>query len=309
MKRKLMSLLLVLVMLLSLAACSDTPDATDPPAPSDSNAQVNNPTEEENTPDTQPETVPQVTFEEIVLVDDENCTVKITAIDTENFWGYTLKVFLENKTDLELMYTLDAVSVNGFMCDPFWATTVTAGMKSNEEISFSSDDFELNGIADVTDISFTLKVYDDNDWTADNLVDDTFTIYPLGEEAVQPYTRTPVDGEIVLFDNEDCAMIVTGFDPDNMWGYTMNVYLENKTDKNLMFSIDGAAVNGFMCDPFWADSIVSGKRSNTTISWMESDFEDNGITDVESLTLPIRVYDEDDWMAEDLINETFTVNP
>lgn len=244
-----------------------------------------------------------------VIPDNEFCTFKINSIETDNMWGYTLKACLENKTDLELMFSLSNVSVNGFMCDPLWATTVTSGMKSNEEISFTSESFERNGIVDVTDITFTLSVYDNNDWAAEHLVSEEFTIYPLGEEAVQSYTRTPAEGEIVLFDNENCAMIITGFEPDNLFGYTVNAYLENKSDSNLMFSIGDASVNGFMCDPLWAETVAAGKRSNTAISWMTSDFEANGITEVESLTLPITVYDADNWTDSYLVEDTFTVEP
>lgn len=258
---------------------------------------------------TEATTMPPVVFEETVLVDDENCTLKITAIENDAIWGYTLKAYLENKTEKDLMFSLSNVSVNGYMCDPVWAATVTAGMKSNENIRFASDSFDRNGIKTVTDIEFQLDVYDSNDWMAEHLVSDVFRIYPMGEDAVQSYPREPQTGDIVLFDNEECTMIVTGYDPDSMWGYSLNVYLENKTDKNLMFSIQDASVNGFMCDPFWAHTVAAGKASNTQINWFASALEEAGITEVDSLTLPVRIYDAGDWMAEDILNETFTVEP
>ncbi len=298
MNKKIISLISALLAAASLAACSSTPQP-----------ETTVPTTVPATEATTEATVPAILFEETVLVEDENCTFTITAIEEDSTWGYTLKAFLENKTDLELMFSLSNVSVNGFMCDPFWAKTVAPGMKANEAISFSDSDFKANGITDVTEIAFTLDIYDNNDWMADHLVSDTFTIFPLGEEAVQPYTREAVEGERVLFDDENVTMIVTGFDPDSIWGYTLNVYLENKTDKTLMFSIDGASVNGFMADPFWAKTVAPGKRSNTTISWTESEFENSGITEVESISLPVRVYDSNDWMAEDVLNDTFTVTP
>lgn len=248
-------------------------------------------------------------FEEVVLVDNENALFKITAIEDDSIWGYTLKAHLENKTDKELMFSLNNTSVNGFMCDPLWASTVSAGMKANEEISFSDADFQRNGIETVADITFTLRIYDSSDWSADDLVKEEFTVYPLGEAAASPYTRTAHEGEIVLFEDENCAMIVTGFDPDSIWGYAVNVYLENKTDKNLMFSVSDAAVNGYMCDPFWAETVAAGKRSNTSISWLASELKSNGITEVESLTLPITVYNADDWTGDYLIDATFTLNP
>lgn len=281
----------------SLSACGSEPAATVPAG----SAPI-------QTEPTQSTTAPAA-FEEILLRDDENCTVKITAIEEDGLWGYTLKTYLENKTDKELMFSVSNASVNGFMCDPFWAVTVSAGMKANEEIHFMEEDLKRSGIETVTDIEYTLRVYDSNDWDAEDLVNEPVTIYPLGEEAVQPFTRQSVADEIVLFDDDNCTMMVTGFDPESIWGYTMNVYLENKTGENLMFSIGDAAVNGFMCDPFWAETVAPGKRSNTTVSWMTQDFEENGITEVDSLTLPIRVYNADNWHAADLVNETFTVNP
>lgn len=297
MNKKLAAFFTAVSVAASLSACGSEPAETMPP--------VSAPAQTEQT---QPTTAPAA-FEEIILWDDENCTVKITAIEEDGLWGYTLKTYLENRTDKELMFSVSNASVNGFMCDPFWAVTVSSGMKAIEEIHFMEEDLKRSSIDTVTDIEFTLRVYDNNNWEADDLVKENIRIFPLGEEAVQPFTRQSVADEIVLFDDDNCTMIVTGFDSENIWGYTMNVYLENKTDKNLMFSIGDAAVNGFMCDPFWAETVAPGKRSNTTVSWMSQDFEENGITEVETLTLPIRVYDADNWNAADLVNETYTINP
>lgn len=299
--RKTLSTTLAALLLFSLAACGDEPV-------------VNSPSADSTTTVTQSVTqgandAAQIIFEETVFVDNESCTFKITEIEDDSMWGYTLKAYLENKTDKELMFSLSNVSVNGFMCDPFWAESVTSGMKANAEISFSGSDLEKNRIDAVTDIEFTLNVYDNNDWNAEYLVSETFSIYPMGEEAVEPFVRNAQEGEIVLFDNENCAMIITGFDPENIWGYSVSVYLENKTDKELMFSVTDAAVNGFMCDPLWAETVAPGKRSITEISWLENDFAANGITDVESLSLPVSVYDSNDWTAAYLVEETFTVNP
>ena len=37
-------------------------------------------------------------FEEVVAIDNAECAVKITEIDPDNMWGYTLKAQLENKS-------------------------------------------------------------------------------------------------------------------------------------------------------------------------------------------------------------------
>ena len=174
--RKTLSIIAVMALVLTMAACSsagsDAETGTDPITTTTAPVQTTVPAAT-----TQPETTaPQ--FSEITLVDDENCTVIIKGVDANNIFGYTLNVYLENKTDKELMFSVDDVSVNGFMCDPFWASTVSAGKKANEQISFSESDFETNGIKEVSEISFTLNVYDNADWTADYLVEETFTVNP-----------------------------------------------------------------------------------------------------------------------------------
>ena len=299
MYKKMMALTSAALLVAGLAGCGKSVPETQPPTTAATTA----PTEI-----TVPTTAPYV-FEQTVLVDDENCTFTITAIERDSDLGYTLKVQLENKTDKDLTFSFSNVSVNGYMCDPIWATTVTAGMKANENIRFSPESFARNGIETVTDLEFQLDVYDSNNWDAEHLISDVFTLYPLGEEAFTLYTREPQETDRILFDNENCTMIVTGFDPESVWGYTMEVYLENKTDKTLTFTTQDAAVNGFMCDPFWANTVAPGKASNTNITWFPSSLEEAGITEVENLTLPIRVYDANDWMAEDILNETFTVQP
>ena len=132
-------------------------------------------------PSTVPSTAPSATkpqFKEILLADTQNVQVKITAAETNSFFGYSLKVYLENKTDKELIFTVDDVSVNGFMCDPFWAESVAAGKKSNTSISWFASDFEDNGIQEVEEITFTLRVYDSNDFLAEDVFRDTITIQP-----------------------------------------------------------------------------------------------------------------------------------
>ena len=174
--RKALSIIAVMVLVFTMVACSsvgsDAETGTDPIVTTTAPAQTTAPATT-----AQPETTAP-RFEEITLVDDENCTVIVKSIDPDALFGYTLNIFLENKTDKELMFSVDQVSVNGFMCDPFWASTVSAGKKANEQISFSKSDFETNGIKEVTDISFTLNVYDNADWTADYLVEKTFTVNP-----------------------------------------------------------------------------------------------------------------------------------
>ena len=126
-------------------------------------------------------------------------------------------------------------------------------------------------------------------------------------QATTPPTTEPAFQDIVLADTEDVTVKITGVDENGLLGCTLNVYLENKTDLELMFSVENVSVNGYMVDPFWADSVDAGKKANETMTFLKSDFEKNGIQKVEEITLTLRAYDNNDWMAEDIFKDTVTI--
>lgn len=176
--KKTLTLLTAAALLLTLSGCGKedaSQETNTTPSTTQSTTAATQPSTQETT--TAP-TEPEAAFEQIVLVDNEDITFKITAVQNDPISGYTLKVFLENKTDKELLFTFDNTSVNGFMCDPFWAEIVAAEKKSNNSISWLNSDFEENGIEEVEDITFTLRVYDSNNWLADDILNERFTINP-----------------------------------------------------------------------------------------------------------------------------------
>ncbi len=114
---------------------------------------------------------------------------------------------------------------------------------------------------------------------------------------------------MALVDNDYVTAIVTGYRKDDIWGYTADLFLVNKTDGPVMFSVEEASVNGYMVDPFYATAVGAGNCAFSAISWPNMDLEENGIMDVETIEFILRAYPEDDWMAEDLANESITLDP
>ena len=53
----------------------------------------------------------------------------------------------------------------------------------------------------------------------------------------------------VLVDTEDLYFAIKQARTDAALGYEWKVYIENRTDQNLMFSFEKVSVNGVMCDP------------------------------------------------------------
>jgi hypothetical protein len=243
-----------------------------------------------------------------VIVDSEDLYFAIKNVRTDAALGYTWKVYVENRTDRNLMFSFEKVSVNGVMCDPFWAEVVNSGKKGNCEITWMRDSLQKRQIEEVTQVDFTLNVYNDDDYTEAPLMHDPFTVYPLGEDKAAETVREPAATDQVLVDNDSCSVIVTAFDPDNSWGYAMNLYLVNKTDRDMVFSVDDSSVNGIMCDPFWADIVCAGKASYSTVLWDKNALAENDITEVEEISLPLKVYADED-IGNPYVDETFELTP
>lgn len=236
------------------------------------------------------------TLTDYVVVDNDNCTFIVKNIDPAGSWGFTVNVFCENKTDKDLMFSWDKVSVMGFMADPFWATEVAAGKKANEAISFSYDTLEQIGIGSVDDITFTLRISDSNDWASDPILVEEYAIYPTGK-SIQDITypaRITGDAEVVLYDNDLCSVIVLSSGTDG-GDFLMHYFLENKTGHEIMFSMDAVSVNGYMADPFWGTSVAAGKKKYATAQFYESLLSDNGIESVEEIEFTLRISNADSW--------------
>lgn len=316
--KKLIALLLALALLAGLTACSvtlpETSDATGAKTPETTAAKdpepagTKEPAPQTDAPVTEP--APELpAFEEQMLFDTDDCSMKITGIEEDDFWGYILKAQVENKTeDLNLRFSVDTAAVNGVSYDPYFSADAAAGKKANEEISFSDD--TLNALlGDFTDIELTLRVYNADDWLSDDILKETVHVYPLGQDKASVFVREAQPTDVVLADNDDFSVIVTGYDPEGFWGYTVKLYLVNKTDIPLCFNADDVSVNGFMCDPYWGKTVEPGKTAFSDMAWSNSDFEEIGVTDVEEVEFSLRVYNADDIWADDLYQEVLTLEP
>lgn len=307
--KKVVTLLFSLALLLSLVACGsgETPSNSDKtPGTSQTGGDVEN----SDSQGSNDKTTNQITFESLVAVDNEECVIKIKEIDPDNMWGFTLKAELENKSaEKTYMFSVESAAVNGVQCDPLFANEVAPGKKANESISFSNSSLKENGVGDYTDIELTFRVYDSNDWLADAVARETVHVYPYGEDKAITFVREAQSSDTVIAENENVTVIVTGYENDTIWGYTVKLFLLNKTDKNVMFSVDEASVNGYMADPFFATSVTAGKCAFTSMSWSDSTFQENGITEVEEIEFLLKAYDSDNWLGDGFVNEIITLNP
>lgn len=315
MKKRILTLLLASALVLSSCGNpSQSSQANNPSGKESNDIQTEEPnsgdeyTESDIPSETAGEEVPS--FEEITVADNEECSIKITGIDPQNAFGYSLKLTLENKSaDKTYMFSVSGASINGVETDPLFAQDVAAGKKANSDINFLDSALSDNGITDFTDIELSFRVYDNDDWMADAVAEETVHIYPYGEDKATVFKRQPQSTDNIIIDNEYVTVTVIGYENDSIWGYTLKLFLENKSDKNIMFSVDEASINGYMMDPFYAKSVAAGKCAFSSMSWANTTLEENGITEVNNIEFTLRAYDNDDFTANDLANEVITLTP
>lgn len=113
-----------------------------------------------------------------VLVDNDYVTVTVTGFGHDDIWGHTMELYLVNKMDSITMFSLDNVSVNGFMIDPYWADEVLPGCSAYSTVSWYDEDFDTNGVTEIEEVEFTLTCYDSYDWDVPDYMEETFTVTP-----------------------------------------------------------------------------------------------------------------------------------
>lgn len=69
-------------------------------------------------------------------------------------------------------------SVNGFMADPFYATSVSAGKCAFSSMAWSDTTLEENGITEVEEIEVLFRAYDADDFMGEDFANEVITLNP-----------------------------------------------------------------------------------------------------------------------------------
>ena len=120
----------------------------------------------------------------------------------------------------------------------------------------------------------------------------TETTDPSEDESVVDVVFSPV----TLVSNDRVIFKVTS-EPyrDDFWdAYTVDVYVENPTDKTIYVAMVETSVNDCMIDPYFTIEIAEGKKANETFSFMKEDLDRNNITEsIDKIAFKLAIYDAD----------------
>ena len=208
----------------------------------------------------------------VCLFENESCAFTLTSTGTDAWGDYCWNVAMTNKTGRELVFTMDDVSVNGYEADPYWADDVGASQSAPSVVSWFQSTFDDCGIQSVKRVDFQLTVYPAGE--SENVLAGTgITLYPDGKAAFEDTSRQLQESDTILADTEELQIIATGCKADESGGFTVSLYLENRTENDYSLTLENVKVNGQRCDPLWTRELVGGRRSFSDVSWFGADLE------------------------------------
>ena len=81
-------------------------------------------------------------------------------VDENSFWGTAILLYVENTSGANVGISVEEMSINGFMIDPIFSTTVYDGKKAFDDVTVFSSDLEENGIEKIEEVELKFHIYD-----------------------------------------------------------------------------------------------------------------------------------------------------
>lgn len=316
--KKSISFLVAFLMIFSLAACGGTPTVTQSqPGPTISGGPATeNPAPEptgEPAATEKPGAEPtkavagDVSLDEQVVFDQDGIVITAKSLSLgDSYYAAEVKVLIENNTDKDIRVDVEYAAVNDIMITGYLYADVAAGKKSNEAISFYSEDFELGGITTIKTLDLVFDIYDSNSY--DDIANSgIITLTTVGgEDYEQPFRS---DGDVV-FEQEGVKLVAQGLDMsgDSYYGAELYFYIENNSGKAVTISARNISVNGFMMNGYLYATVFDGCVSYNVMTFYTEDLEENDIDAITELEASFEVYDPetfDDYFTTDSLTVTY----
>ncbi len=283
MKRFLVFILIALMVFLS--ACS-TNGNTHQPSNIDNSTQ--NPSESAKAEEPQK---PVITVQETVLLDKDGIKITLKSL-SDDIFGPSLKVLVENNSDISVTVQIRDSSINGVMVDAIFSCDVQNGKKANSEIVFMSSDLETANITTIKDIELKFHVFTTDGW---DTVFDSETIN-IVTSADTSFVQTFDDSGIPVLDKDGIRIVIKKLDStDSIWGAELYLFVENNSENDVTIQLRDTSINGFMIDPIFSCDVLSGKKAFDSITFFESNLQENDITEIEIIEFSVHIFDASGW--------------
>ncbi len=98
-----------------------------------------------------------------VLYDENGVKIVYTGNHQDEHEFY-LDLYIENNIGYDIEVQVRDVSINGYMIEPSFSSSIADGKKINDDIDFRLSDLEKNGISIPTEIELKFHIFDWDSW-------------------------------------------------------------------------------------------------------------------------------------------------
>ena len=252
-----------------------------------------------------------ITLKNEVVLDNELFSITAKSIDEDSEYVYAVYLLIENKSpDKTYTFGIQKGEVNGVEVDPYTIIFINPGKKAN--ITVFIENLKEYGIEEYTDIELIVNVTEGK-YTYDEpyTMSESIHIYPYGKENAGKFVYEAKAGDQVLVDNEYVTVIYTGDNKENELGYSISLYIVNKTDKDITVSGDDMSINGYMVGADFFKDVSAGKVSLSNIQWYEETFKENDIDEskINDIEFSLDIYPPENIEAEHFFNGMLKITP
>ena len=114
--------------------------------------------------------------------------------------------------------------------------------------------------------------------------------------AASTYSYTYDHPGTLVYESNGIKLVAKGLNRgDSLLGPGLVMYIQNTGDKAITVQTPNASVNGFMVEPIFSQEVVPGKHAVSEVTFMASDLEENGITEILDLELSFHIFDSVKW--------------
>ncbi len=247
---------------------------------------------------------PEVTVNEQILLDKDGVKITLKGLTSEDIFGPSLKVLVENNSKGPITVQARDTSINGVMQETMFSCEVASGKKANDELTIMQSGLDIAGIETIKDIELKLHIFNTDTW---DTIFDTETI-SITTTADPSYVQKFDDNGFLALEKEGIKIVIKKLNvEDSIWGADVHVYVENNSKTDATVQVRDLSINGFMVSPMFSCDVLAGKKAYDTITFLESELEENDITSIDNIELAFHIFNITTW---DTIfdSDTITVN-
>lgn len=185
------------------------------------------------------------------IYSDKAVVIKATGMQYNSTWDtYVVKVDIKNNSAKTISFSVSNAVVNGYTILTSCYGEIYSGMNRVAEVGLSSDEISLAGISKICEIKFTIECsYDDTDAEICKAEAD------LKTSNYGSYTQSYDFNGTEIYNSNGLRILARTNGSTNIKN-PLILYIENNTNKKILFSYKGVAYNNTMVSDMQSGTLV-----------------------------------------------------